>query len=77
VDELIAFLPASRSLRARASEVIALAVETWEDEEVALDWFVKKHPLLDGKTPIQSMNSRQGCDKVQEILHGLQYGLPL
>ncbi len=73
--ELLNFIPSS--LRPNAEHVIALAISIWQDEDTAFNWLTKPHQLLKDQAPIHRMVTSEGCDKVEDLLHSLEYGLPL
>ncbi len=61
----------------RIAAVIALALEVWRDEKNAGAFLTHPHPLLGGAKPIERAMSEIGARQVEEILWGLEYGLPV
>lgn len=56
------------------SELKILAANTFETAQDVDDWFLRPHPMLDGKTPQQFANTLEGAQIVRQILVAIKYG---
>lgn len=61
----------------RLARTIATAEWALNDKEMARQFLTSPHPLLAGKTPIETALSDLGARQVEEMLFGIFYGLPV
>lgn len=54
-----------------------LARKVWEDPADAGGGLASPHGLLNGQTPLSASRTVDGAKRVREILHALEYGLPV
>ena len=60
---------------ARLANVWTLAEKVWQDIEEARAFLFRRHPMLQGRKPIDLViESELGADLVKDILGGLLYG---
>lgn len=57
-------------------DIIALANQALEQEEIAYSWLVKDHPLLKRRSPVQAILDGD-ADQVRKLLNNIQHGLPV
>ena len=62
---------------ARLARVIATSEYVLGSNELSRQFLVNAHPLLSGKTPIETALSELGARQVEQILFGILYGLPV
>ena len=60
----------------RVARVIATAEYVLEDRGLAKRFLTNPHPMLGGKTPIETAISELGARQVEQLLFGIFYGLP-
>jgi putative toxin-antitoxin system antitoxin component (TIGR02293 family) len=60
----------------RLARVIATAEYVLGDKDLARQFLVNSHPMLKGKTPIETALSELGARQIEEMLFGIFYGLP-
>ncbi len=60
----------------RLARTIATAEYVLDDEEMARQFLTSPHPMLNGKTPIETALSELGARQIEQILFGVFYGLP-
>lgn len=71
------FLSEPHAQRAeRLARVFALALDAWEDEDLALRFLSTPHPELDGDAPLERALTELGARAVEEIIDRGRYGLP-
>lgn len=58
----------------RYARVWAAALRVWKSEEDARDFLWRKHPLLEGRRPIDVATTEVGARLVEDILGGLEFG---
>jgi putative toxin-antitoxin system antitoxin component (TIGR02293 family) len=61
----------------RLARIVAQAEETWHDKDGARRFLTRPHPMLDGRRPIEVAITELGARRVESILVGLVYGLPV
>jgi putative toxin-antitoxin system antitoxin component (TIGR02293 family) len=61
----------------RIARLTALAEEVWESTEAAEEFLTTAHPHLDKQVPIDLAASDLGTRRVEAILWGLEYSLPV
>ncbi len=61
----------------RLARVIATAFFVWNDREQARRFLLSEHPLLEGRRPFDVAATDLGARRVEELLWGLFYGLPV
>lgn len=61
----------------RLARTIATAEYVLGDKELARQFLTNSHPMLNGKTPIETALSELGARHVEQILFGVFYGLPV
>jgi putative toxin-antitoxin system antitoxin component (TIGR02293 family) len=61
----------------RLARTIATAEYILVDKEIARQFLINPHPMLNGKTPIETALSELGARHVEQILFGIFYGLPV
>jgi putative toxin-antitoxin system antitoxin component (TIGR02293 family) len=68
--EINAIQPPARfiSLSVRAGEVFA-------NREKAIAWLETPNPSLQGKTPIEAANTKEGFEEADEILTRIEHGV--
>ncbi len=55
-------------------ELMALALDVFRTIEHAFGWLTARHPMLDGKTPLQYARTPWGLDRVRALLGSLKWG---
>lgn len=58
----------------RVARVFAMAKEVWGSEEDAREFMVKRHPMLDDRSPFEASLSEIGAREVESILGRLLFG---
>ncbi len=58
----------------RVLDLEALARATFAQEDAALQWLRKPHPLLAGESPLMAAATHYGVQQVKEILVAIKYG---
>jgi putative toxin-antitoxin system antitoxin component (TIGR02293 family) len=61
----------------RLARTIATAEYVLNDKELAREFLLSPHVLLNGKTPIETSLSELGARQVEQLLYGVFYGLPV
>lgn len=61
----------------RLARVAALAEEVWEDPALAREFLVSPQPQLGGERPVDLARTDLGARQVEELLHKLEYSLPV
>jgi putative toxin-antitoxin system antitoxin component (TIGR02293 family) len=61
----------------RIARTIATAEYVLGDKEMAREFLTSPHPMLNGKTPIETALSELGARQIEQLLFGLFYGLPV
>jgi putative toxin-antitoxin system antitoxin component (TIGR02293 family) len=61
----------------RLARIIALSDALWENEDESREFLTRKHPLLDGETPIGAARTEIGARRVEQLLYAVEHGLPL
>jgi putative toxin-antitoxin system antitoxin component (TIGR02293 family) len=61
----------------RLARIIASAEYVLDDSNDAHEWLTSPHVELDNRTPIETAESELGARRVEQILEGLLYSLPL
>lgn len=56
--------------------VRALAREVWNDPELGDRWLITPHAQLQGRRPVDLLETRKGVARVEALLRALFYGLP-
>ena len=59
---------------ARYARLWAVALGVWKSEEDARDFLWRKHPLLEGRRPIDVAATEVGARLVEDVLGGLEHG---
>lgn len=60
----------------RLARVVATAFHVWGNPEDARQFLATRHPLLEGRAPIDVGLTELGARRVEELLWTLFYGLP-
>ena len=58
---------------ARYARLWATALSVWKSEEEAREFLGRKHPLLEGRRPIQLASTELGARLVEDLLGGLEH----
>lgn len=61
----------------RLARVIATAFYVWDDHAKAQRFMLSNHSLLEGRRPLDVAVTDLGARRVEELLWGLFYGLPV
>jgi len=61
----------------RIARLIVHATRALGTEAEAREFMMTPHPMLDGRSPFEEAKTDLGARRVEDILHGLQYGLAL
>jgi putative toxin-antitoxin system antitoxin component (TIGR02293 family) len=61
----------------RLARTIATAEYVLGDKEMARHFLTSPHPMLNGKTPIETALSELGARQIEQMLFGVFYGLPV
>jgi putative toxin-antitoxin system antitoxin component (TIGR02293 family) len=61
----------------RLARTIATAEFVLTDKEMARQFLINPHPMLNGKSPIETALSELGARQVEQLLFGIFYGLPV
>lgn len=60
----------------RIARVIASAEYVWDDREEARRFLTTPHPLLGGKSPLNTAVTELGAREVEEVLARILHGIP-
>jgi putative toxin-antitoxin system antitoxin component (TIGR02293 family) len=60
----------------RLARVIATAEYVWDDPAAAHEWLKTRHPMLDGRTPLEAARSELGARRVESVLDAIFHGFP-
>lgn len=69
--------PSESAAVERLARVIATAEYVWDDAMDARDFLNRPHPMLSGKSPIESALTELGAREVEELLWSLYTGQPV
>jgi putative toxin-antitoxin system antitoxin component (TIGR02293 family) len=69
--------PAESERVERLARTMALAELVWEEPEAARAFLNTPHPLLDGRTPLETAQAELGARRVEQLLMKLEYSLPV
>jgi hypothetical protein len=58
-----------------AEKIYKQAFELFEDEEETKNWLSAPKTRLGGKTPLETMETKAGAEKVEEILYQAEFGM--
>ena len=58
----------------RLRDLEEMASNAFESNEAALGWLRRPHPMLDGKTPLESAETSFGAQRAKDILVSIKYG---
>lgn len=58
-----------------AEKIYKQALELFEDEGEAKSWLSTPKTRLGGKTPLETMKTKAGAEKVEEILYQAEFGM--
>jgi putative toxin-antitoxin system antitoxin component (TIGR02293 family) len=61
----------------RLARTIATAEYVLGDKEMARQFLIDPHPMLNGKTPIETALSELGARQIEQMLFSVFYGLPV
>jgi putative toxin-antitoxin system antitoxin component (TIGR02293 family) len=61
----------------RLARVIATSEYVLGSQELSRQFLVNSHPMLNGKTPIETALSELGARQIEQMLFGIFYGLPV
>ena len=61
----------------RLARLMALAEHVWENRDDAREFLGSRHPMLDGKSPLEMAETELGARRVERLLMNLEYGLPV
>jgi putative toxin-antitoxin system antitoxin component (TIGR02293 family) len=61
----------------RLARTIATAEYVLGDKEMARQFLIQPHVMLNGKSPIETALSELGARQVEQMLFGIFYGLPV
>jgi putative toxin-antitoxin system antitoxin component (TIGR02293 family) len=62
----------------RLARVVAMAIETWDGNQAdAREWLWTPHPELDNRPPVLVAMTELGARRVEQVLAGITYGLPV
>lgn len=61
----------------RLARTIATAEYVLGESGLAREFLTSPHPLLDGKTPIETALSELGARQIEQMLFAIFYGLPV
>ena len=54
--------------------VSKLAVEVFENKQLAKDWLSRPNDVLGGKSPIKACETEEGTKQVLRMLHSMDWG---
>jgi putative toxin-antitoxin system antitoxin component (TIGR02293 family) len=57
------------------ARIIALATEVLGDREKASSWLQTPNRALNGKIPLEEIETDPGYQSVEEVLHAIGYGM--
>ena len=69
--------PSSSERAERLARITTLAFQAFDGTETAQTWLNASHPLLNGRTPIETSASDLGARQVERLLHNIEHGLPI
>ncbi|MGV2932714.1 antitoxin Xre/MbcA/ParS toxin-binding domain-containing protein [Vreelandella venusta] len=58
----------------RVAYISMLALDVWEDKDVAIAWLARPNQALDGQIPIELCKAESGSKQVQRVLLALEWG---
>lgn len=61
----------------RIARVMATAEQVWENREAAREFLMTPHPMLENETPLEMAGSELGARRVEDLLMGIEYSLPV
>jgi putative toxin-antitoxin system antitoxin component (TIGR02293 family) len=61
----------------RIARVVALAEHVWRNEADAREWMNTPLPELQGRTPVDAVQTELGAVQVEDVLNKLLFGLPV
>jgi putative toxin-antitoxin system antitoxin component (TIGR02293 family) len=62
----------------RLARVVAMAIKTWDGNQAdAREWLWTPHPELDNRPPVLVAMTELGARRVEQVLAGITYGLPV
>ncbi len=62
----------------RLARIVVMAIETWDGNEPdAREWLWTAHPELDHRPPVLVAMTELGARRVEQVLAGITYGLPV
>ena len=61
----------------RLARTIATAEYVLGDKEMARQFLINPHPMLNGKSPIETALSELGARQIEQMLFSVFYGLPV
>jgi len=61
----------------RLARMTVLAEEVWEDDDLAHEFLTSAQPQLGGERPVEMARSDLATREVEELLYGLEWGLPV
>lgn len=69
--------PAESERTERAARLFAYAAKVWGNDEDARSFLITPHPLLGGQKPLDEAVTELGAREVENILAGIEHGLPV
>ncbi|SOE92534.1 Protein of unknown function [Burkholderia sp. D7] len=60
-----------------SARIAALARHVWDAGPDAETFLNTAHPLLDGRTPLEAATTRDGVQRVEDILWRIVFGIPI
>lgn len=67
--------PATSDRLARLARVVALATSVLDDREAAVDWLREPTEYLGDRSPLESLATDVGTEKVTNMLYQMEYGV--
>jgi len=61
----------------RLARIFAAAFDIWDDESDTQQFLFTPHPILKGKTPVETAFTELGAREVEQLLANIKYGLPV
>jgi putative toxin-antitoxin system antitoxin component (TIGR02293 family) len=58
------------------SDIICRAAEVFEDPDKAQRWLHQPLSILDGRTPLETAETDEGAEIVEQILGKIEWGAP-
>jgi AbrB family looped-hinge helix DNA binding protein len=77
IDGVRRVLAAHPDITARLERVLAVAAQTFKDADIARAWLLRRHPLLQGRSPLGVAISEEGSREAERILFNIMHGLPV